>query len=232
MDITLSTGTTTIRKLSLFELDHLAPDHMGKMTYEIDVLGIKYDVEYDIETIETPPIKPETPEHEIIEKSNEFYELNEWKLYQSALLHEKRRQELTESYYEKVTRYILSNCIDDVNLIATEEDWIKVYDSVLVESLTMNHISDALNRTYGAKFEGEPILDALEGLSKGAGEYNTIRLWENKLMVSMRLTELEYSLLPIQERARKVCSIFLDDMMSYLEMEKSRKESEAKSKNG
>jgi len=92
----------------------------------------------------------------------------------------------------------------------------------------MEKIAEVLHKTYNAKFKGQPILEALSGLSKGSGEYNTIRLWENKLMVEMQLSEAEYSLLPLDERARKVCTLFIDDMMSYLEMEESRQKEKSK----
>ena len=229
MEIELSTGKTEIKRLSLFELDHLAPPHIGKFTYKDKILGVEYDFEFDISKYAEPP---EKPEGEIMEGTDKYYQMVDYKLYQAALLHEKHRQEIIESYYEQVAKYILKHCISDPTLIVTEQDWIKVYNASLVEPLTMDKIAETLHKTYNATFEGEPVLDALAGLSKGSGEYNTIKLWENKLMVKMNLTELEYSLLPLDERARKVCTIFLDDMLSYLEMEKSRKDAEKKSKVG
>jgi len=225
MKLKLSTGETTITRLTLFELDKLTPPNIGLFTYEVEVMGKVYDHEFDYNAFETPP---EKPEGEVIKDSQEWYDLNDYNLYHAALLHEKRRQEATEKYYENVAKYILENCIEDPSLIVTEKDWIKLYDSVMIEPLTMDVIAETLHKTYNATFEGIPILDALAGLSKGSGEYNTIRLWESKLMVEMNLREIEYSLIPVDERARMVCTIFLDDMMSYLEMEKSRKESDTK----
>ena len=225
MKLKLSTGETTITRLTLFELDKLTPPNVGLFTYEVTVMGKTYDHEFDYNAFETPP---EKPEGDIIEESQEWYDLNDYNLYQAALLHEKRRQESTEKYYENVAKYILENCIEDPSLIVTEKDWIKLYDSVMIEPLTMDVIAQTLHKTYNATFEGLPILDALSGLSKGSGEYNTIRLWESKLMVEMNLREIEYSLIPVEERARMVCTIFLDDMMSYLEMEKSRKDGDTK----
>ncbi len=225
MKLKLSTGETTITRLTLFELDKLTPPNIGLFTYEVEVMGKVYDHEFDYSAFETPP---EKPEGEVIKDSQEWYDLNDYNLYQAALLHEKRRQEATEKYYENVAKYILENCIEDPSLIVTEKDWIKLYDSVMIEPLTRDVIAETLHKTYNATFEGIPILDALAGLSKGSGEYNTIRLWESKLMVEMNLREIEYSLIPVDERSRMVCTIYLDDMMSYLEMEKSRKESDTK----
>lgn len=224
MEITLDSGKkVNVRKLGIFELDSLRPESVGVFTYEIEIMGVKYDAEFDINKIEVPPQKPETPEGEITKGSKEYDQLVDWKLYQAALLHEKRRQETIAHFYEAVTSYILNNCIDHSEYIKTEHDWNTVYDHALTEPLTIDKIAEVLDKTYGAKFNGVPVLKALEGTQRGSGVYDSVRLWENKLMVEMQMTELEYSLLSLDERARKVCVLFLDDIMSYLEMDLMKK---------
>lgn len=229
MEIELSTGKTNIKKLALFELDDLTPESLGLFTYKTKVLDLEYEIEFNLAGYDEPPTRP-TGDIEV--NTQAWFDLNDYNLYHAAILHNKRREKTVEVYYERVAKHILAKCIDDVSLIVTEQDWVKVYDAALVKPLTMEKIAEVLHKTYNARFNDQPILEALAGLTKGSGEYNTIRLWENKLMVTMQLTETEYSLLPLDERARKVCTLFIDDMMSYLEMEQSRQKEKSKQDGG
>lgn len=227
--IQLSDGSEfEVRTLGLFELDDVLPDLLGPFTYPMTMFGKTFDAEYDIgryEKLGIPiPEKPDMPESQIQEYTPEWDQLMDWKLYQAAELHEKRRLEVIVEYYNEIKEYILKKaCVDDPNRIQTLVDWENVYDVALVPQLTMELIVKTLNNTYSAKFNGQNVMDALKDTKKGRGSYNTIKLWENKLMIELNKSEIEYAMIPLNERARKVCAMFLDDIMSYLEIDFERK---------
>lgn len=220
----------TVRRLGIFELDEQRPTPLGPFVYNIMILGKSYDAVYDIHAWENPPVKPEIPEHNIIPDSPEWHALNDWKLYQAGLLHEAKREAQINEFCNSVPKYILTHCcLSDINRIVTDLDWMKVYEAVLVPQLTVEVLADTLKETYQAQFEGVDVLTALNNISSDSGgSYDTLRVWENDLMVKMRLTEIEYSMLPLKERARKVCALFLPDIMSNLELERRRKLDEVK----
>lgn len=227
--VVLSDGETfEVRALGLFELDDISPELLGPFTYPMTVFGKTFDAEYDIsryEKLGIPiPEKPNKSESEIIENTADWDDLMDWKLYEAAKLHEKRRKDAIENYYQVIKNYILNHaCLDDTNRIKTVEDWDKVYSAALIPQLTIELIAKTLESTYSAKFNGQQILEALKDTKKGRGSYNTIRLWENKLMIHMNKSELEYAMIPLTERARKVCALFLDDIMGYLEIDFERR---------
>ena len=222
MLITLEDGSEIeVRRLGIFELDNLMPDPVGPFTYKMKTLtGKEYDVEFDPNTYDEPPQKPDKAEHEVEENSSEWYQLLDWQLYQASIAHNHRRVEAMDEYNELVARYIINSCVkpEDVNRIVTEEDWERVYSAALVPQLTVELLEKTLGKTYEATFDGQSIFKALEGLDKGHSSYNTIRLWENKLMIEMSLTEVQYAIIPVEERARKVCALFLEPAVSQLEM--------------
>lgn len=221
LNVTLSDKTTIpVKRLGIFELDNLTPEPIGYFTYKMKALtGNEYDVEFDPSLYDEPPTKPEQLESEIEEGTPEWYQLMDWQLYQGAMLHEKKRRELVNEYKETVAKYILNRCVseNDQKLITTQEDWENVYNAALVPQLTIELLTETLNKTYNAEFLGKNVFEAMESLEKGTGHYNTLRLWENKLMIEMRMTEVEYAMLPLEERARKVCALFLEPIMSSLE---------------
>ncbi len=64
----------------------------------------------------------------------------------------------------------------------------------------------------------------------GHGEVIAIKLWENELMIRMRLSEDEYIKIPKAERARKVVAMKLQSWFTMLESEVFRQEMEANRK--
>jgi hypothetical protein len=214
-----------VRQLGIFELDKLTPKPIGPFTYTMKTItGKEFEVEFDINAYDTPPIDPQV--HSPEPETPEWYLLHDWQLYQAAMLHESKRQEILSQYYDDVVEHIIGSCCKgDTRRIVTREDWLKIYEAALVPQLTLEDIATILRQTYNAEFNGQDIFDALQNASKGHGSYNTIRLWENKLMVEMQLTELEYALMPVEERARKVCALFLSDIMTYLETDLQMKKS-------
>ena len=229
--ITLSDGLPfRVPQLGIFELDELREAPMGVFTYEVEVMGKRYDVEFDISTWDHVPVKPDNPNPK--PETPEWYALQEYTLYQAGVLHEERRQQQMYQYVEKVGRYILRKCPDDINRIITYNDWEKIYNTALVPQLTVEILATTLQKTYQASFEGIDVFEALSELGNDTGgSYNTLRQWENEVMLRMRMTELEYALLPLDERARKVCAIFLPEIMAALSADKYRRESEAKRRN-
>lgn len=226
--VTLSDGADyRVPRLGIFELDTLRANPLGVFTYQIEVMGKLYDVEFDITAWPEPPRQPDNPNP--TPETPEWYALQNYTLYQAGVLHEARRIQQMYDYVEAVAQYILYKCPDDINRISTQGDWQLVYQAALVPQLTVQILAETLQQTYQAEFEGVNVLTALENLrSDSGGSYNTLRQWENELMMRMQMNELEYALLPLAERARKVCAIFLPRIMEALEMERGRKKSEAK----
>lgn len=214
--------------LGIFELDSLRPNRLEPFTYKMEVLGKEYDTIYDMAAWPDPPQKPDKSESEIVENSSEWFALNDWKLYEAAKYHEEQREIQLADFLERVAHYILNHCKEngqDLNRIKLESDWEKVYDAMLVPQLTVEILAETLEKSFRAEFEGEDVLTAIQGISEEKGGiYDTLRIWENDLMIKMQLTELEYSLLPLEERARKVCALFLPDLMSALEANKRKRD--------
>lgn len=218
-----------VQQLGIFELDAISPKVSGPFTYEVETLtGKKYEVEFDPDAFDEPPQKPDTPRHELVEKSAEWYDYLDWQLYQGAIKHKADKKAAIADYYEEVARYIKEHCIDpsQANRIVTGADWVAVYEAALVPQLSMEKIKEVLRSTYAAEFKGKGIFEVLseDWIPRGAGTYNTLREWENRLMIQMKLTEVEYATLPLDERARKVCALFLSDIMKFLESEWRRKQ--------
>lgn len=230
-EIILSDGLPfVVHKIGIFELDHLLPEPIGPFTYKINIMGTEYDTLFDIDAFEVPPPKPNTPESNVQTETSEWYDWQNYKLYQAGLVHDRRRKEKVSLFAEEVAKYILEKCCEsNIGRIQTEEDWEAVCDAALIPQLTMDVIVETLRKTYAAQFNGEEIFKALERTKKGHGSYNVIKLWENKLMLELKMTEVQYALLSVDERARKVCALFLDDIMSYLEMDLEIKKSDGKS---
>jgi len=228
MEIKLSNGEIIdIKKIGIFDLDQLVPATIGPFTYISEILGVEYDIEFDPRKFKVAPTLPEIKDGEkVVAYTPKWWQITEYNLYHAALTHETKKQEGIIKFYESVKEYIFTNCIKavDRSKIKTTADWLAVYSAVLVEQLTLEKIAQTLNETFNATFQGVPILEALNGLEKGHGSVDTVKLWEIKLMTSLSLTELEYSLLSLEERSRKVCALFLDDIMAHLEAELQLKE--------
>ena len=50
-------------------------------------------------------------------------------------------------------------------------------------------------------------------------------MWANE----MKLGDMELAVIPVEERARRICAMMLNNWLEFLEMDKSRKRREAKS---
>lgn len=231
-DVILSDGDVChVRVLGLFELDEEVPlPQIGRFTYKIHMLpGDVYEAEFKIEDFKTPPIKPDIPESEIVEKSAAWYDLRTWQLYQAALLHEKRRTAALIQYKNDTLDYILRECLDpkDVRRLRTKEDWEKIHDAAVIEPVTYELLAEVLRTTFHATFADQEVFDAFEIISGGLSSYDAIKKWENDLMLAMRMSEVEYVMLSPKERARKICALHLDDWLGALQSEVDRKKAEA-----
>lgn len=230
VNVILSDGNSIpVRVLGIFELDSIPMPQTGRFTYTIElVTGKTEEVEFEIERWEEPPQKPDIPENEIIQGTPAWYDLRTWKLYQAALLHEKKRIDEALTYTQQVAEYIYQNCLspEDREKIVNELDWREVYSAALIPPLTMDLIRETLRSSFQADYGGLEVLDALQNVKGGKGSYNAIKLWENKLMIRMRMTEVEYATLPLPERARKVCALLLDDWLQALATDEQLKKME------
>jgi len=230
-EVYLSDGKPfSVRTLGIFELDVIERQDLGPFLYPMDLMGdiIKW-AEYKIEKYEetgTPiPTMPSIPEHEITEDMPEWYQLRDHKRYEAALWHNKERDESAAEFGEKVLAYILQNCVekDDLNRIVTEEDFRKFYESGLVPQLTLALIVYTLKNSFQAKFNNEDLMEALSAAEGGHGAYNVVRHWENKWATQMQFSDLQLATVPLEERARRICSMNLDEWMSYLEVDRTRR---------
>lgn len=231
--VVLSDGKEcNVRTLGLFELDTIPLPDTSPFTYEMETLsGDKYQVEFDISLFTEPPEKPEIAEHEIEEKSAAWYKLRTWQFYRAAIFRNREIVLSLEEYVDNVCAYILENSIDkaDLHRIVTLDDWDKVYRAALIPQMTMELIEQTLRTVFQAKYDGEEIMEALGRSQGGKGSYAAIRMWEIQLMLHLSLLEKDYATLSLDERARKLCAMKLDDWIGYLEGERLRKEREIQS---
>lgn len=229
--VTLSDGDDLeVRTLGIFELDVIERQIIGPYTYPVELLGdVIKEKKWDIGQYERlgrdPPSKPETPEHLIEEGTEEWYQLRDWKRYGTALWHREQQAESAAKYYEDIVSYILQECVprEAIRRIVTQDDWRKVYVAALVPPLTMQLIIHTLRSTYQATFDDQEIFDALDAATGGSGSYNHVRLWENQWANKMGLSDMELAIIPVEERARRVCAMMLDNWFEFLELNKIRK---------
>lgn len=225
-DVTLTSGKTIkVRKLGIFELDDLESDIPGPFTYKMVMFnGEEHDVLFDYTRYAEPPAEP--VDKDPPKNSPGYSKLVQWQLYTAAKSHAEKRYEARLAYYKRVIQYILETCLSpqDVNDLLNDEDWRRVHEAALVPRVTKEILAHVFRSTYKATFNDMEIFDALQQVSGGLGMYDAISLWENKLMLQLRLTEHEYVMLPVIERARKIGAMLLDDMMAQLEADRMRKE--------
>lgn len=221
----------SVRALGIFELDAIPRPDGRPFTYEMELLGGKQvEAEFDLDAWDEPPVKPDISPDKIQERSEAWYDLRTWQVYQAALRHRHRQAEELLIFCDAVAEYIVRRCLDpaDVPRIVTEADWEEVYTLALVPQLSKEKLAEALRQTYQAAYDDDEIFDALEKTSGGRGVVNALRLWENKVMLQMQMTEAEYATLSLDERARKVCALMLDKWLEHLEMDRFRKEQDKK----
>jgi len=231
--VTLSDGgSCEVRQLGLYELDKIeGPAISGPFVHKQDVAGISYDAEFDIFAFDEPPKKPEIPEHEAPEKSHAWHDWRVYWLYQAGIEHERKRLEETAAYLDRIALYILEECItpEDQRRIIDSSDWKIVYTAALIDQLTREKLVATL-RLFKAEYSDKEIFDALQEAEGGPGKYDAIRVWEGRLMIEMGMTEAEYSMISLDERARKVCAMMLPKWMEHLEIDRAKKEQDEKSR--
>lgn len=140
--------------MGIFEPDEVSVELIGPYTYEIEtVTGQKFMAEYDGSRWAEnggPPQKPDKPESEIEEESEEWYALVEFLRYEAWLVHERKRNKLMNEYHLRLAHYILDNCIspEDKLRVVTPEDWSKVHKAALVPELTLEVLAETLQATF------------------------------------------------------------------------------------
>lgn len=234
-EVTLSDGgSCEVRTLGIFELDRIQREFLGPFTFEMTILGgSKKEVEYDIskyEELDRPiPEKPKTPQEELVLETEEWYQFRDWQLYQAALNHNRQRLESIAAYCDDVAAYIITHCVspEDSIRIVTAWDWERVYKIALIPPITEKMIIQTLRDSFQASFDEQEIFDALDKTKGGSGAYNALRLFENEWANEMGYSDLELAVIPVEERARRVCAKFLRGWMEHLETDKMLKKSEA-----
>lgn len=226
-DVVLSDGKEChVNTLGIFDIDSIPLPNLGPFTYKMRmVTGAEKDVELDLSLYEEFPEKPDIPESEIVEGSPAWYKLREWQLIQAALIHNRLRVESAHDYAEQVLNLVLEACVDkaDISRIKTIEDFHKITWAALVPPLSREMLSLSLRTSFNATFNEEEIFDAMDKASGGRGAYNAIRLWENQLANMLGLRDWEYGQLPVEERARRVCAMKLNDWLEFLDYDARKK---------
>lgn len=228
VQVTFADGyTSSVRPLGIFELDQIDRPSGRPFTYTMQFVdGETAEVELDPDDWDDPPEKPDTPRDEIEEESADWYALRDWQRFEAARSYRNQQFHGTLQFLEDVTAYVLEQSLDAEAIphVQTSEDWEKVYRAALVPQLTKDLLAQTLRQTYEATWNEEEIFDALEKTSGGKGTVNAIRLWENKVMLEMQMSELQYASLDLHERARKVCALMIGKWLEHLEIDNFRKE--------
>ena len=229
-EITLSDDRPcVVRRLGIFELDAIQPPDTRPFLYTEKLGQNEITRPFDVEAWSEPPTPP-TPEQMAAEPGTvPYYYYFEWSLYWAATYKAKQNKEDVKRYCEDVATYILETCIsaDDRKRIVTDGDYRLVWSAALVPQLSLEDLSLSLEYTFRANFDGEAVLTKiLNGDSEetDGGGYNAIRTWEIQAINNSGFTESDWAELPLDERARRVVALKIDDWLGYLTMEKQRKE--------
>jgi len=230
MNITLSDGKEcTVKVLGIFELDNIDPPRSRPFIYTIEIGGNKIERAYDVDAWDTPPeitsISPDTYKEGTVDYWSRF----EYEMYWAAVYHEEENQRDIERYSYDVRDYILNNCISEIDKsrLITAVDYTAVYYAALVPQISFDDLSDALNKTFRASFNGTDVISKLfegdEETGDGAS-YNAMRTWEIQAINASSLKETEWAELPLQERARRICAMKIDEWMAVLTSKKKEAE--------
>lgn len=214
-----------VRMLGLYALDGVGPPLPSAFTYRFtDVNGREITAIFDIYAFSSPPSRPSSNFSEVERGSRQWWDWNTYTTYQQALLHEAKSLEQTAAYIKEVSAYIIREALvnpKDKERIVTALDNELVVQAAIVPQLNAQIIAQVLKHTFQASFDGKEILEAIESLKGGSSKYNPLAVWENQLMVTMGLTEMEYIRIPLLERARKVISMKLEVILGALEANKN-----------
>lgn len=241
-----------MRRLGLFEIDDIPKDIPGPYTYTVHLLGgDDYEMTYDIEAaIETPPDKPFLPLEEAVAGEPEYYDWQNWLRHQEAISHQAKVYEGYAEYCERVADYIRSNCllIQTVDMgtgygerigenyfeaykdgfIESSDDWKLIYNAALCPQVTMEDIQGAMSHTFGARWAGKELFDALASVEGSLGEYISTKVWETDLMIKLGETESAYTERGVKERARLIAALKIPQLMGILESDRAIKEARSK----
>ncbi|MCP4083157.1 MAG: hypothetical protein GY743_23290 [Planctomycetaceae bacterium] len=219
-----------MRRLGLFEIDDIPRDIPGPYTYTVHLLGgADFEMTYNIEAaIETPPDKPTIPIEEAVAGEPEYYQWQDWLRHQEALDHQSKMFEGYAEYCERVAQYIQSNCLADEVTVYTVADWESIYHAALCPQVTIADVQHAMSNTFGAKWAGREIFDAMGNVEGGLGEYISTKVWEVDLMVKLGETEMAYTERGVKERARMIAALKIPQFFGILESDRSLKEARSK----
>ena len=219
-----------MRRLGLFEIDDIHKDIPGPYTYTVHLLGgDNYEMTYDIEAaIEKSPEKPTVPLEAAIAGEPEYYDWQNWLRHQEALAHQVKVYEAYAEYCERVARYIRGNCLDEGVVIDKPDDWALIYNAALCPQVTTEDIQGAMSHTFGARWAGKELFDALQTVEGGMGEYISVKVWETDLMIRLAETEAVYSERGIKERARMLAALKIPEFFGILESDRAIKEARSK----
>jgi hypothetical protein len=227
-EVILSDGKPCrVRRLGIFELDGVGPALVGPFRYTFKLAnGQEVEEEYDISSITRPPQHPGVPEHEIEERSPQWWALLEWQTYKSAVEHERKRIESINEYVRAVSAHIARHAVSETDRkrVIDSADWQAIYEAALVPQITVERLRRAFDIHFGAHFKGEDIFDALQKIERGHGGYDSIRATEIQIMQKMGMTEAQWAELSIEERTRHVAARMLPKLVENLESDQSIKE--------
>ena len=228
-EITLSDDRPcVVRRLGIFELDAIQPPDTRPFLYTETLGKNEITRPFDITAWEKPPAPP-TPEQMAAKPGTiPYYYYFEWSLYWATTYKAKQNKEDVKRYCQDVAKYILETCIsvDDRSRIVTDGDFRLVWSAALVPQITLDDLAMSLEYTFRANFDDEAVLSKIlngDDEDDSGGGYNAIRTWEIQAINNSRFSEAEWAELPLDERARRIVAMKIDDWLGYLASEKQRK---------
>jgi len=228
-EITLSDKRPcVVRRLGIFELDTIKPPDTRPFVYTEKLGGNEITRPFDVAAWDKPPAMPTPEQMAAAPGTVPYYHYFEWQLYWAATYKAKQNKEDVKRYCKDVANYILDTCIslEDKERIVTADDFRLVWSAALVPQLNLEDLAMSLEYTFRANFDGEAVLTKIldnAGDEDSGGGYNAIRTWEIQAINNSGFTESEWAELPLDERARRVVALKLDDWLAYLTAEKQRK---------
>jgi hypothetical protein len=222
IEVTLSDGKPlSVRRMSLFELDNVAPDlaDPGPFFYPVELAGGTVEkAVYDIGDLSAAPKMPDGPRPEGDKKDGSWWAWHDYDLYSAALGHESRRTELAKKRLIAIARYIIDTCVEpkDWARVETVEDYDRIQRAAITPTVTYHDIETAVNVNFRATYNEKPLMEALQDLPERGGFFDTMRQMEMELMMKLGKDEVEYGMIPVADRARMIVADHLPGWMSSL----------------
>lgn len=118
------------------------------------------------------------------------------------------------------------HCISagDRELVREPGDYEAIYATAVNLEVSLSDITEALNRTFKASFDGQPVLEQLLKDKNGSGKMDAIRMWAGQERQAWQMTKEQWSGLSLPERAQMICTVKLPDWLQALEFAKREKE--------